>query len=67
VSELCWLKSSFSEDGGNNCVEVASLEGGGVAIRESDSPAQMAIADRAAFSALLASVKAGGLTHLPRG
>ncbi|MGW5694757.1 DUF397 domain-containing protein, partial [Streptomyces asiaticus] len=31
---LSWLKSSFSDAGGNNCIELAT-DGSGIAIRES--------------------------------
>ncbi|WP_455351362.1 DUF397 domain-containing protein [Streptomyces sp. SYSU K217416] len=56
--ELKWLKSSFSEASGNACVEVAATTDG-VALRESDAPAQAITTDRGALRALLAGVKAG--------
>jgi hypothetical protein len=33
-----WRKSSYSGNGGGNCVEVASLAGGMVAVRDSKDP-----------------------------
>lgn len=36
---LVWFKSSFSNgSGGNNCVEIAHLDDGGVAVRNSRHP-----------------------------
>ncbi len=58
VPELCWLKSSFSGDGGNNCVEVAATNDG-VALRESDSPTEVLITGRAALLSLIRRVRAG--------
>ena len=63
MSELVWLKSSFSEAGGNNCVEVAA-DGDGIAIRESTDPARTLTTDRAAFRALLRTARAGEFDHL---
>lgn len=37
-SELTWRKSSFSDNSGPVCVEVAALPGGGAAIRDSKDP-----------------------------
>ncbi|WP_328224070.1 DUF397 domain-containing protein [Streptomyces sp. NBC_00310] len=62
MSELCWLKSSFSGEGGNNCVEIAAPSPEGVALRESESPARVLTTDRAALGALMRSVKAAQLT-----
>lgn len=57
MPELHWLKSSFSGEGGNNCVEVAATSSEGVALRESESPARVLTTDRAALEALVRSVK----------
>ncbi|MEE4494723.1 DUF397 domain-containing protein [Streptomyces sp. BE230] len=58
--ELTWTKSSFSEASGNACVEVATLADDGlIALRESDSPHTVLVADRDALRALLSSMKAG--------
>jgi hypothetical protein len=51
-----WVKSSHSGPTGGNCVEVASLAGGTVAVRDSRHPAGPALvftaADWAAFVAV---------------
>lgn len=57
MSELNWLKSSFSGEGGNNCVEIAAPIPGGIALRESESPARVLTTDRAALGALVQSIK----------
>ena len=36
--EPCWHKSSYSGNGGANCVEVARNLPGGVAVRDSKNP-----------------------------
>jgi len=36
--EPTWRKSSYSSDQGGNCVEVADLNGGGRAVRDSKNP-----------------------------
>lgn len=61
MPELRWLKSSFSGDGGNNCVEIAATSGDGIVLRESESPADVLTTDRAALGALVRSVKSGTL------
>lgn len=61
MSDLHWVKSSFSDAGGNNCVEVATLaDDSGVALRESESPGIALIAHQGALRALLATIKADG-------
>ena len=35
LAELAWRKSSYSGDTGGNCVEVAALDDGGRALRDS--------------------------------
>ncbi|KUO17839.1 hypothetical protein AQJ91_28345 [Streptomyces dysideae] len=62
MSELCWLKSSFSGEGGNNCVEIAPASPEGIALRESESPIRVLTTDRAVFGALVRSVKAAQLS-----
>ncbi|GAA1913034.1 hypothetical protein GCM10009716_23390 [Streptomyces sodiiphilus] len=59
--QLCWLKSSYSESGGNNCVEVADTGAGALALRESERPGQVLTAGPAAFRALLVHVRNGRL------
>ncbi|MFD7662433.1 DUF397 domain-containing protein [Streptomyces sp. NPDC059788] len=58
MAELKWLKSTYSDAGGNNCVEVAAT-GDGIALRESAAPAQVMTVGQDAFRALLAGGKAG--------
>ncbi|MGV9556243.1 DUF397 domain-containing protein [Streptomyces sp. NPDC003522] len=59
MSELCWSKSSFSGEGGNNCVEIAAPSPENIALRESESPARVLNTDRAVLGALVRGVKAG--------
>jgi hypothetical protein len=58
-----WRKSSFSGGGGDSgaeCVEVAALPGGRVAVRDSKHPERGAVLfTRAAMAAWVAGVKAG--------
>jgi hypothetical protein len=54
---LKWFKSSFSEASGNNCVEVAATPDG-VALRESDAPAEVLTTSRVALQALILSAQA---------
>jgi hypothetical protein len=57
-SELNWRKSRRS--GGGNCVEIAPLWSGGVAIRDSKNPAGPVLRYTAAeWSAFVAGVKDG--------
>jgi len=59
VPDTQWVKSSFSDAGGNNCVEVAAEpQGGGVALREGDDPDHVVVASGRAMAALLTAVKA---------
>lgn len=59
MSGLHWLKSSFSDAGGNNCVEVAAAEGEGIAIRESERPDVILTTSQTALRALVLGVKIG--------
>ncbi|MBH1933870.1 DUF397 domain-containing protein [Streptomyces sp. AV19] len=54
----CWHRSSFCEDGGNNCVELTG-SGEGIALRESESPAQVILTGPTVLRGLLAGLKAG--------
>ncbi|MFF4804621.1 DUF397 domain-containing protein [Streptomyces sp. NPDC001351] len=58
VSGLRWVKSSYSDEGGNNCVEVAAVENA-VAVRDSKKPAQVLEFSPNAFASLIRNVKAG--------
>lgn len=64
MSQLQWVKSSFSEEGGNNCVEVAATNAG-IALRESESPAHVLTMDRALLGALVRHVKADAAVEPP--
>lgn len=56
--DLVWKKSSFSTE--TNCVEMAVLADGGIAIRNSNHPAQgMTTFTRAEINAFLLGAKAG--------
>ncbi|SFD15825.1 DUF397 domain-containing protein [Streptomyces aidingensis] len=65
MAELGWLKSSFSEDGGNNCIEIARLPGHYLAVRESSAPECLIVANRLRLQALLTRTKQKSL--LPPG
>jgi hypothetical protein len=64
LSELVWLKSSFSDAGGNNCVEVAVADDDDIAIRDSVYPTRIIKTSKAALSTFIAGVRtgAGGAT-----
>jgi hypothetical protein len=57
---LIWRKSSYSSNGGGNCVEVGTGLPGAVAIRDSKRRDDgMHIIPSVAFTTLLADVKSG--------
>lgn len=59
LSRVRWVKSSFS-DGMNNCVEVAQLPSGAVAVRDSKNPHREALRFTAAeWSAFRNGMEAG--------
>ncbi|MBZ6140178.1 DUF397 domain-containing protein [Streptomyces olivaceus] len=60
MSALKWIKSSYSEASGNNCVEVAWAQTG-VALRDSKRPADVIVIDRASLGALIESLRSGSL------
>ena len=61
-----WRKSRHSNPSGN-CVEVAALPGGAIAIRNSRHPDGLAlICQRADFAAFLAGARDGDFDGLPR-
>ena len=58
--DLHWFTSSFSGDNGNNCVEIAHLPAGGVAVRDTKDRRRPAHRyPGAAWVAFLAGVRAG--------
>jgi hypothetical protein len=59
MSELRWQKSSFSEGGAANCVEVARDDTGTVHLRESDTPGTVLASAPSALAALLDGIKGG--------
>lgn len=59
LAAACWIKSSFSSDGGQ-CVEVAPGLSGIVPVRDSKDPHGPALVfGTDAFSSFLSAVKAG--------
>lgn len=57
---LVWRKSSFSNDQGDDCVEVAGLAHGGKAVRDSKNPAGAVLRFTAAeWSAFVKGARAG--------
>jgi hypothetical protein len=58
MSEPTWVKSTFSETGGNNCLEVATVSDR-IAIRESAEPDRSISIPTAGLRAFLRGVKAG--------
>jgi Domain of unknown function (DUF397) len=65
LEHASWRKSRHSNPSGN-CVEIAELPGGAVAIRNSRHPAGPAlICPRAEFAAFLSGARDGDFDHLP--
>lgn len=68
TEHLTWRKSSFSngEGGGNDCVELAPLPEGGVAMRNSTlgDPGPVVTYTKAELRAFLLGVKAGEFDDL---
>jgi hypothetical protein len=62
VPDHAWQRSSFSDAGGNNCVELAPLPSNHILIRESESPAAVITTSRAALRALVLDLR-GGTTN----
>jgi hypothetical protein len=55
-----WRKSSYSNGNGGDCVEIADLNGGGRAVRDSKNPTGPALTFTAAqWAAFTAGVRAG--------
>ncbi|MFJ6693789.1 DUF397 domain-containing protein [Streptomyces sp. NPDC091294] len=58
-SEPVWYKSSYSEEGGNNCVEIADLGDRCIGIRHSVRPALNFSIERATFASFVAAIRSG--------
>ncbi|MFD8382809.1 DUF397 domain-containing protein [Streptomyces sp. NPDC059679] len=63
MSRLIWRKSSFSEGGALNCVEVATDPTGTLHLRESDDPHTVITTTPTTLHALLRTIKTGALDH----
>lgn len=61
--ESGWRKSSFSEEGGNNCLELAN-DDDSIVIRESTEPDAVLTTDRTALRAFVLGVKTGHFDRL---
>ncbi|MGH3901856.1 MAG: DUF397 domain-containing protein [Pseudonocardiaceae bacterium] len=67
LAQIQWRTSSFSNggDGGGNCVEVAALPDGRIAVRNSNHPdAGAVLFTRAEMDAWIKGVKAGEFDDL---
>lgn len=64
MTTLDWKRASFCSGGGNNCVEVAVCDDGGIAIRDSVFPTRTIKTSKTALSTFIAGVRtgAGGAT-----
>ena len=61
LAQARWVKSRHSGPTGGNCVEVASLPGGAVAVRDSRHPAGPALVfSTRQWRAFVAGAKGGG-------
>ncbi|MER5783566.1 DUF397 domain-containing protein [Streptomyces mobaraensis] len=58
VPEPIWFKSSFSDAGGNNCVQVCANTPG-IALRESSEPEHVIRTSPSAFHSLIREIRAG--------
>lgn len=63
-NQLAWRKSSYSSAEGSDCVEVASLPGGGRGVRDSKNPAGPKLAFALnEWKTFVEGVKAGQFPH----
>ncbi|MFG2274224.1 DUF397 domain-containing protein [Streptomyces chartreusis] len=64
LSAAVWRKSSYSDGGGTNCVEVSDDHPGIVPVRDSKRPDDSAlIFSASSWSAFMAGVKRGADAH----
>jgi hypothetical protein len=62
LSRVAWVKSSYSGNGGGNCVEIAPGVPGVVPVRDSKDPARGALVfGTAAWDALVRGIAGGDL------
>jgi hypothetical protein len=62
--DQCWRKSSYSGNGGGDCVEVATRLPGTVAVRDSKDPHGPAlIISRDEWASFTTRLRSGGLTQ----
>jgi hypothetical protein len=60
LAHVTWIKSSYSGPTGGNCVEMAVLPDGGVAVRNSRFPSRSALVFTAAeWDAFVGGVRTG--------
>jgi hypothetical protein len=60
---MSWRKSSYSSNGGGNCVEVSSGLPGGLTVRDSKNPGPQIVASPAAWRKLTMAIKDGSLSY----
>jgi hypothetical protein len=65
MSELVWQKSSFSEGGAANCIELVARTLDTLHLRESDDPTIVLTTTPQRLSSLLNAIHDGGLTTTP--
>ncbi|MEO3857253.1 DUF397 domain-containing protein [Acrocarpospora sp. B8E8] len=60
LANAAWRKASFSSDNGGNCIEIAPLSGGRVAMRDTEAPGQEPfVVSAGVWSAFVSGAKAG--------
>jgi hypothetical protein len=65
MSDICWQKSSFSEQSPEaSCVELARPGGAALLLRESDDPGVIATASPARVRSLLHATKRGAFDKI---
>lgn len=65
IQGVAWVRSTYSNATGGNCVEVAALPDGGAAMRNSRDPqGPVLVYTRAEIAAFVAGAKEGEFDHL---